>query len=138
MSSPTPAASSFGSLPLSPAMQDNLQSLGYLSMTPIQAASLPLTLAGDDLIAQAKTGSGKTAAFALPMLHRLVPGSFAAQGMVMCPTRELADQVAQEIRRLARFEPNIKVLTLCGGATMRPQIESLAHGAHIVVARPAA
>ncbi|MBI5925312.1 MAG: ATP-dependent RNA helicase DbpA [Aquabacterium sp.] len=136
--SPTsiPSAQSFSTLPLNPAMQDNLQALGYLAMTPIQAASLPLTLAGDDLIAQAKTGSGKTAAFALPMLHRLNGASMAVQGLVMCPTRELADQVAQEIRRLARFEPNTKVLTLCGGATMRPQIESLAHGAHIVVGTP--
>ncbi|TAK97500.1 MAG: ATP-dependent RNA helicase DbpA, partial [Aquabacterium sp.] len=140
MSTPSPAtptsADAFSNLPLSPSMQENLQALGYLAMTAIQAASLPLTLAGDDLIAQAKTGSGKTAAFALPMLHRLNGASMAVQGMVMCPTRELADQVAQEIRRLARFEPNTKVLTLCGGATMRPQIESLAHGAHIVVGTP--
>ncbi|MDO9237731.1 MAG: ATP-dependent RNA helicase DbpA [Aquabacterium sp.] len=136
MTSPTSASSAFSSLPLSPAMQDNLQSLGYLTMTPIQAASLPLTLAGHDLIAQAKTGSGKTAAFGLALLHRLVPQNFAVQAMVMCPTRELADQVTQEIRRLARAEDNIKVLTLCGGSTMRPQIESLSHGAHIVVGTP--
>jgi ATP-independent RNA helicase DbpA len=135
VASPSPA-SSFGSLPLSTAMQDNLQSLGYLAMTPIQAASLPLTLAGHDLIAQAATGSGKTAAFALSLLNRLDAQSFDVQAMVMCPTRELADQVTQEIRRLARFEPNTKVLTLCGGTTMRPQIESLAHGAHIVVGTP--
>ncbi len=131
-----PISDAFSSLPLTPAMQDNLQSLGYLSMTPIQAASLPLTLAGQDLIAQAKTGSGKTAAFALSLLNRLDTANFAVQAMVLCPTRELADQVCQEIRRLARFEANIKVLTLCGGSTMRPQIESLSHGAHIVVGTP--
>ncbi|NTV12272.1 MAG: ATP-dependent RNA helicase DbpA, partial [Zoogloea sp.] len=102
----------------------------------IQAASLPLALAGHDLIAQAKTGSGKTAAFALTLLSRLDPRSFAVQAMVLCPTRELAEQVTQEIRRLARFEDNIKILTLCGGATMRPQRASLEHGAHIVVGTP--
>ena len=126
----------FGSLPLPPAVLENLQRLGYERMTPIQAASLPLALAGKDLIAQAKTGSGKTAAFALPLLANLNPRRFAVQSLVLCPTRELADQVTQEIRRLARAEDNIKVLTLCGGATMRPQIASLEHGAHVVVGTP--
>ena len=127
---------SFSSLPLSPAMQENLQQLGYLTMTPIQAASLPVALDGHDLIAQAKTGSGKTAAFALPLLAKLDPRLFSVQALVLCPTRELADQVTQEIRRLARAEDNIKILTLCGGMPMRPQIASLEHGAHIVVGTP--
>src|SRR3989442_805495 len=126
----------FNSLPLPPATLANLQRLGYERMTPIQAASLPLALAGKDLIAQAKTGSGKTAAFALPLLANLNPRRFAVQALVLCPTRELAEQVTQEIRRLARAEDNIKTLTLCGGATMRAQIASLAHGAHIVVGTP--
>jgi ATP-dependent RNA helicase DbpA len=117
-------------------MLDNLQQLGFDAMTPIQAASLPLTLAGHDLIAQARTGSGKTAAFALPLLCRLNPRRFAVQALVLCPTRELADQVTQEVRRLARAEDNLKVLTLCGGATMRPQLASLEHGAHVVVGTP--
>ena len=117
-------------------MQATLRQLGYLTMTPIQAASLPITLAGHDLIAQAKTGSGKTAAFALALLTKLNPRRFAVQAMVLCPTRELADQVTQEIRRLARSADNIKILTLCGGTTMRPQITSLEHGAHIVVGTP--
>jgi ATP-dependent RNA helicase DbpA len=139
--SPTPpatrhAGASFDQLPLSPAMQATLRQLGYLTMTPIQAASLPVALAGHDLIAQAKTGSGKTAAFALPLLTRLNPRRFAVQAMALCPTRELADQVTQEIRRLARFEDNIKILTLVGGSTMRPQMASLEHGAHIVVGTP--
>ncbi len=127
---------SFDSLPLAPATLANLQQLGYLQMTPIQAASLPLALAGRDLIAQAKTGSGKTAAFALCLLAKLNPRRFAVQALVLCPTRELADQVTQEIRRLARGADNIKVLTLCGGSTMRPQISSLEHGAHVVVGTP--
>jgi len=127
---------SFNELPLAPAMQETLRQLGYLAMTPIQAASLPITLAGHDLIAQAKTGSGKTAAFALALLTKLNPRRFAVQAMVLCPTRELADQVTQELRRLARSADNIKILTLCGGSTMRPQIVSLEHGAHIVVGTP--
>ena len=132
----SPPASSFDSLPLTPAMKANLQQLGYASMTPIQAASLPLALEGQDLIAQAKTGSGKTAAFALSLLHRLNPKRFAVQALVLCPTRELADQVTQEIRRLARAEDNIKTLTLCGGVPIRSQLSSLEHGAHIVVGTP--
>jgi ATP-independent RNA helicase DbpA len=136
---PTPAVTadlSFGSLPLAPATLANLEQLGYRQMTPIQAASLPPALAGKDLIAQAKTGSGKTAAFALALLTKLNPRRFAVQALVLCPTRELADQVSQEIRRLARGADNIKVLTLCGGSTMRPQISSLEHGAHVVVGTP--
>jgi ATP-dependent RNA helicase DbpA len=126
----------FSTLPLAEHVLANLQRLGYEHMTPIQAASLPLALAGKDLIAQAKTGSGKTAAFTLPLLANLNARRFAVQALVLCPTRELAEQVSQEIRRLAQAEDNIKVLTLCGGATMRPQLASLAHGAHVVVGTP--
>ena len=135
---PTPidAALRFDTLALSPAMLANLTQLGYLGMTPIQAASLPIALAGHDLIAQAHTGSGKTAAFALPLLTRLVPQRWKIQALVLCPTRELAEQVTQEIRRLARAEDNIKILTLCGGAAMKPQSASLEHGAHIIVGTP--
>ncbi|MBK8524182.1 MAG: ATP-dependent RNA helicase DbpA [Betaproteobacteria bacterium] len=133
----TPAGGrSFDELSLSPSIRAALNQLEYHTMTPIQAASLPITLAGHDLIAQAKTGSGKTAAFALALLTNLNPRWFAVQAMVLCPTRELAEQVTQEIRRLARFEDNIKVLSLCGGTTMRPQMASLEHGAHIVVGTP--
>jgi ATP-dependent RNA helicase DbpA len=129
-------ATAFATLPLPPATLENLQRLGYDAMTPIQAASLPLALAGHDLIAQAKTGSGKTAAFALALLANLNPRRFAVQSLVLCPTRELADQVTQELRRLARAEDHVKILTLCGGATMRPQLASLEHGAHVVVGTP--
>jgi len=131
-----PAAPSFAELALPPAMLANLQQLDYLAMTAIQAASLPLALAGRDLIAQAKTGSGKTAAFGLALLAKLNPKRFAVQAMVQCPTRELADQVTQEIRRLARFEENIKVLALVGGSTLRNQANSLENGVHIVVGTP--
>ncbi len=127
---------SFNELALSPAALANLQQLGYNDMTPIQAASLPIALAGKDLIAQAQTGSGKTAAFALALLAKLNPRWFAVQAMVLCPTRELADQVAVEIRRLARAEENVKVVTLCGGIPLRGQRASLENGAHIVVGTP--
>jgi ATP-independent RNA helicase DbpA len=130
----TPAG--FDGLPLKPGTLENLHSLGYQAMTPIQAASLPLALAGKDLIAQAQTGSGKTAAFALALLTNLNPRRFAVQALVLCPTRELADQVTVEIRRLARAEENIKVVTLCGGVALRGQRASLEHGAHIVVGTP--
>ena len=127
---------SFDTLPLPPATLDNLRRLGYLEMTAIQAASLPSALLGKDLIAQAKTGSGKTAAFALALLANLNARRFAVQTLVLCPTRELADQVTTEIRRLARAEENIKVITLAGGVPLRGQTTSLGHGAHIVVGTP--
>ena len=126
----------FNALPLSPNTLANLTQLGYTQMTPIQAASLPLTLAGRDLIAQASTGSGKTAAFGLPLVEKLNATNVNAQALVLCPTRELADQVTQEIRRLARAVGNIKVVTFCGGVALRGQTQSLEHGAHVVVGTP--
>lgn len=127
---------SFASLALSPALLSTLDSLGYHQMTPVQAQSLPPMLAGRDVMAQAKTGSGKTAAFGLALLSQLRVEAFSVQALVLCPTRELADQVAEELRRLARGMPNVKVLTLCGGAPFGPQLASLEHGAHIVVGTP--
>ena len=126
----------FARLPLFAALQQALQEIGYLQMTPVQAASLPPILAGRDVIAQARTGSGKTAAFGLGLLASLDAAAIQLQGLVLCPTRELADQVSREIRRLARFIPNVKVLTLCGGVPLRPHLASLAHEPHIVVGTP--
>src|SRR5450631_205127 len=118
-------ASSFDALALPAAQLANLAQLGYERMTPVQAASLPLALAGRDLVVQAETGSGKTAAFALALLARLqLPGAAGAtpvQALVVCPTRELAEQVTHEIRRLARSEDNVRALTLCGGLPLRRQ-----------------
>lgn len=126
----------FSSLNLHPALLNNLDSLGYHAMTAIQAQSLPHVLAGKDVIAQGKTGSGKTAAFGLGLLEKLQVKRFRVQSLVLCPTRELADQVAKELRRLARAIHNIKVLTICGGTPFGPQIGSLEHGAHVVVGTP--
>ncbi len=133
------ASARFAQLKLSPATLHNLEQLGYAQMTPIQAVSLPITLAGQDLIAQASTGSGKTAAFGLPLIERLHSAGMpdaGVQAVVLCPTRELADQVTQEIRRLARARQNVKVVTLCGGVALRGQTLSLAHGADVVVGTP--
>jgi ATP-dependent RNA helicase DbpA len=127
---------SFSSLDLHPDLIGNLDSLGFKEMTPIQAMSLPEILDDKDVIGQAKTGSGKTAAFGLGLLNKLKVKEFRVQTLILCPTRELANQVATEIRRLARSIHNIKVLTLCGGAPFGPQIGSLEHGAHIVVGTP--
>jgi ATP-independent RNA helicase DbpA len=126
----------FSTLALQPALLENLSSMGYQEMTEIQAQSLPHILTGQDIIAQGKTGSGKTAAFGLCLLNKLQVKKFRIQTLVLCPTRELADQVAKEIRKLARAVHNIKVLTLCGGMPFGPQIGSLEHGAHIIVGTP--
>ncbi len=128
--------SCFSNLSLPEPLLENLKSLGYHQMTPIQKKSLPEALDGKDLIARAKTGSGKTAAFAISLLLHIHQRDFGCQGLVLCPTRELATQVANEIRKLARFKQNIKVVTLCGGQPIGPQIGSLEHGAHIVVGTP--
>ena len=127
---------SFSSLPLAPEILSNIESLGYQEMTPIQAQSLPAVLEGKDLLAQAKTGSGKTAAFAIGLLYKLDVQVHQTQAIVLCPTRELADQVSEEIRRLARAIPNTRIVTLCGGKPMAPQLASLERQPHIVVGTP--
>lgn len=121
---------------LSEAELDNLQRLGYQKMTEIQARTLLPALDGSDILAQAKTGSGKTAAFGIPLLQKLNPRFFGVQAMVLCPTRELSTQVAEELRKLARWQPNIKIVILCGGVSIGPQIGSLEHGAHVIVGTP--
>ena len=130
------ASDSFSSLPISDAQIANLDSLGYIKMTDVQARSLPHVLSGRDLIARAKTGSGKTAAFGIGLLEQINSRFFGVQALVLCPTRELADQVGKELRRLARSRSNIKLVLLCGGKPFGPQKGSLEHGAHIAVGTP--
>ncbi len=126
----------FSTLNLKPGLLGNLAELGYTEMTMVQAQTLPLLIGGRDVLARAKTGSGKTAAFGLGLLNKLDAASFTVQALVLCPTRELADQVAREIRRLARAIPNVKVLSVCGGTPLRSQTASLQRSPHIVVGTP--
>ena len=126
----------FTSLSIKPELLASIESLGYQAMTPIQAQGLPVLLNNQDLLAQAKTGSGKTAAFAISLLDKLEAQVYQTQALVLCPTRELADQVSNEIRRLARTIANTRILTLCGGKPMGPQLASLQRPPHIVVGTP--
>jgi len=112
-------STAFSSLAITPSMLKTLSSLGYEQMTPIQAQSLPETLKGKDIIAQAMTGSGKTAAFGISLLEKIDMQVQSVQSLVLCPTRELADQVSQEIRRLARLIPNARILTICGWQALK-------------------
>ncbi len=126
----------FSGLPLPPEVLANLKTLGYETMTPIQAGSLPAVLEGKDVKAQAKTGSGKTAAFGIGLLQGLDARLYQTQSLVVCPTRELADQVSKALRQLARPFANVKILTLCGGKPMGPQLASLEHPPQVVVGTP--
>ncbi|MFC6439128.1 ATP-dependent RNA helicase DbpA [Bowmanella sp. JS7-9] len=127
--------SAFSQFSLPDSLLANLDSMGIQNPTEIQQAALPALLAGDDLIAQAATGSGKTLTFALPIALK-VTSDIATQALVLCPTRELAEQVADTIRTVLRVVPNIKVQTLCGGQPMGPQIQSLRHAPQVIVATP--
>ena len=134
----TPSGStSFPALALLPELRAGIDALGYTTMTPVQAQALPIILEGGDLIAQAPTGSGKTAAFGLGLLHRLDPTAPLTQALVLCPTRELADQVGKQLRKLATGIPNVKISILCGGIPLGPQLASLTqHEPHVVVGTP--
>ena len=129
-------ASAFASLPIKTELLASIKSLGYEHMTPIQAQALPVLLKRQDLLAQAKTGSGKTAAFAIGLLEKIEVQTYQTQALVLCPTRELADQVSKEIRGLAKTIANIKILTLCGGQPMGGQLASLERSPHVVVGTP--
>jgi ATP-independent RNA helicase DbpA len=126
----------FNNLNLQEKLLDNLNLLNYTKMTPIQKESLPISLANNDLIAKAQTGSGKTIAFCIPVLNKLNIKNFRIQTMILAPTRELANQIAVEMKKLARFAHNIKITTLCGGMPYKPQVHSLSHQAHIIIGTP--
>ena len=127
---------SFSEFSLPEALAQTLASLGFDTPTPVQAASLPALLEGRDVSARARTGSGKTVAFGLGLLARVDPAAGGVQALVLCPTRELADQVGKEIRRLARFLPNLKLSVFCGGVPLRPHLASLVHPPQVVVGTP--
>ncbi len=133
-----PAATGFAALALDPRLVTALGALGYEEPTPIQSEAIPPLLAGRDLLAQAATGTGKTAAFALPMLHRLSlteKGRKGAFGLVLVPTRELAMQVAEAIHRYGR-ELHVRALAVYGGSSMSQQLRSIERGIDVVVATP--
>ncbi|MFT4512679.1 MAG: ATP-independent RNA helicase DbpA [Planctomycetota bacterium] len=127
---------SFESLSLSDALIAVVGELGYTQPTPIQAAAIPALLAGRDVVGQSQTGSGKTAAFALPILQRVDIDNRSVQALVLCPTRELTAQVAREVRTLGRAHNGLKVLELVGGQPGKPQREALERGVHIVIGTP--
>ena len=126
----------FNKLGLEDSFLKNLQSLNFKEMTKIQELSLPIALQNKDVVAKAKTGSGKTVAFGIPLVNKLDVKKFKIQSLVLAPTRELANQIALEIRKLSRHIHNVKVLTLTGGVPFKPQVASLYHGAHIIVGTP--
>lgn len=126
----------FSRLPLRDELQKSLATLNYTAMTPIQMQCLPRILNNIDVIAQAETGSGKTVAFGLALLNRLEPRLYCTQALVLCPTRELAEQVSHVLRRLACFLSNVKILNVSGGIPLHRQRDSLKHGAHIIVGTP--
>jgi ATP-independent RNA helicase DbpA len=129
-------ATTFDDLDLPPDLRAGLDALGWTAPTPIQVAALPPGLAGRDVVGQARTGSGKTAAFGLPLLQALDRSQAAVQALVLCPTRELATQVAQALRALAARQADTRVLTACGGHPLREQRKALRHGGHVVVGTP--
>jgi ATP-independent RNA helicase DbpA len=131
-----PTDNAFSTLSLDPSLARAIDVLGYTQMTPVQEHALPSLLAGKDVIAQARTGSGKTVAFGLALLARIDVDLDRVQVLVLCPTRELADQVSTEIRRLARFIANLRVVTLCGGVPVRTQTPSLQTPPHVIVGTP--
>lgn len=129
-------AKAIASLQVSTKLSQALMDLGYHTLTPIQQQAIPPMLKGQDLIGQAQTGSGKTAAFAVPVLEKVNVERRRVQSLILCPTRELCTQVAREIRRLARYHAGLQVLLLCGGEPVGPQLGALEKGAHIVVGTP--
>ena len=128
--------SDFAAQNLRPELLQSVEELGYTHLTDIQAATLPVVLKGEDVLAQAKTGSGKTAAFGLGILQSLDATRTYTHALVLCPTRELADQVAEQLRLLARRMDNVKITTLYGGVPMNGQIATLKHRPHIIVGTP--
>ncbi|NMG44192.1 DEAD/DEAH box helicase [Aromatoleum toluvorans] len=131
-----PTVESFAQLELSPAILEALAGIGYETPSPIQAACIPHLLAGDDLLGEAQTGTGKTAAFALPLLDRLDLAVRQPQVLVLTPTRELAIQVAEAFQRYAKNLPGFHVLPIYGGQSMVVQLRQLSRGAHVVVGTP--
>ena len=126
----------FMDLNIKPQILKAITYMGFEEMTPIQARAIPVELSGADVIGQAQTGTGKTAAFAIPILEKINPKLKKPQAMVICPTRDLAIQVADEIRKLAKYMPSVKVLPIYGGQEISKQIRSLKTGVQVIIGTP--
>jgi ATP-dependent RNA helicase DeaD len=129
-------ATSFGSLGLSPGVLTAIERLGFVEMSPIQAASIPLILAGNDVVGQSQTGSGKTAAFCIPAIEQVDPQLQAPQVLILAPTRELATQITDEVQKLSAFTKRLRSAAIYGGASYQRQFADLSRGTHIVVGTP--
>ena len=126
----------FEELDLLPQIQRAVKEMGFEEASPIQAKAIPVVLSGKDMIGQAQTGTGKTASFGIPLLQKIDPKNKHLQAIVLCPTRELAIQVAEEIRRLAKFMHGIKILPIYGGQDIVKQIRSLKSGTQVMIGTP--
>jgi ATP-dependent RNA helicase DeaD len=127
---------SFADLRLSPELQKAIRDMGFEEPTPIQSLAIPPIREGKDVIGQAYTGTGKTAAFGIPALERIDPGDRRVQSIILCPTRELAIQVSEELRRLSAYLKGIRVIPIYGGQPIERQITALRQGVHIVIGTP--
>ena len=126
----------FDELNLDPRILRAVTDMGFEAASPIQAQAIPVEMEGHDMIGQAQTGTGKTAAFGIPLLMKMDPENRKTQAMILCPTRELAIQVAEELRRLAKYMSGIKILPVYGGQEIVKQIRSLKGGVQIIVGTP--
>ncbi len=126
----------FEELDIRPEILRAVQDMGFEEATPIQAQAIPVVMTGVDMIGQAQTGTGKTAAFGIPLLQKVDPDNRKVQALVLCPTRELAIQVAEELRNLAKYMHGVKVLPIYGGQDMSRQIRSLKGGVQIIIGTP--
>ncbi len=130
------AAEKFEELLLSKELRRAIQDLGFEEMTPIQAQAIPFIIEGRDIIGQAQTGTGKTLAFGLPILESIQPKMKKVQAIILCPTRELAIQVAEEMKRALKYKKDITILSVYGGQPIERQIHTLKAGAHVVIGTP--
>ncbi|MGF2953711.1 DEAD/DEAH box helicase, partial [Mycobacterium sp. THU-M116] len=135
-SPPEAAPTTFAELQIHPAVVRAAADVGYESPTAIQAATIPALLAGSDVVGLAQTGTGKTAAFAMPILSRIDVSSKATQALVLAPTRELALQVAEAFSRYGAHLPEVNVLPIYGGSSYTVQLAGLRRGAQVVVGTP--
>src|SRR5580698_9088785 len=126
----------FSELGLSAELLKAIDKLGFEQAAPIQAAAIPVLLAGRDIVGQSQTGSGKTAAFAIPAIEKTDPNLRAVQALVLCPTRELAVQVSEEFHKLALFKRGVTALPIYGGQSYERQLLGLKQGAQIVIGTP--